>query len=173
MKKITSFLLLFIGLQTLAQNDIKIGLRCKKYAGFYWENGITIEGKIPKIIPSFLVYGFNFTSSNLGTNLIRNAIPTYVAEFSAIHYWRKDHPFQPAFRLNIGYAFAHFNSTFSSLTHQSLVTSIETSLNYTVNNNIQFQISGGYNIFNGNGTTGLSTVYPFYGQIGMLYQLNN
>ena len=146
------------------------GLRFEKAAGFYWYNGITAEYASQKIWKQNISLGFNFLSSRLGSAIASNAIPFYELDLSAIKYFRRGKSFRPLVRLNAGYAHANYGSDiFNSIPNHSLILSIEAGASYDFHFPIRIAITGGYNVLTGNGSTGLSTIFPVYAQCSVFY----
>ncbi len=164
---------------TLGQEDnedtlkwnIELGIRAKKFAGFYWENGLTGEISHPNLMNNQLHFGANFTTSILGTALFKNAIPTYNIELSALYYWRLEKQIQPLVRLNGGLAMAHYNNTYSSLPSSMAICSLESGISYQASSVWRLTATGGLNLITGNGIKGIGTVYPVFGQFSLFYRL--
>ena len=169
-------LVLFIPTYLFSQEDtvrstFEAGIRCKKFTGFYWENGISAEYKSSKLLDNKLGLGVNLTTSILGTALIKNAIPTMNFEVSALYYWKRTSDFLPFSRLNIGLATAHFSSTYANITNRAPLLSVEFGCSYRFSPEFRLTVSGGINAITGNGTKGLGTVYPLFGQFSLFYKL--
>jgi hypothetical protein len=153
-------------------STFELGVRCKKFVGFYWENGISGELNSPKGLKNKLSLGFNIASSKLGSGITGYEIPTFAAEVSLIKYLRDSKKLKPFFRLNVGYAYANYGSDeFSSIPNSATLLSLESGISYALPFSLRLVASGGYNIINGNGLKGLGTVYPFYGQFSIFYKL--
>jgi hypothetical protein len=148
------------------------GIRCKKFTGFYWENGITAEFSSKKVLNQKISFGMNIVSSRFGSAFRSNAIPTLEVELSVIKYFRINKDFRPLLRLNFGYAHANYGSSiFNSIPSNSALVSIETGVSYSFFEKYRIIASGGYNIIAGNGLKGLGTIYPIYGQISFLFKI--
>ena len=160
---------------TTANFSVSAGLRCKKYVGFYWVNGVSGEFSSPKILDHKIQFGMNLASSVLGTALTKNAVPTLEAELSVIKHFRHNKSFQPLIRLNVGYAHANYKSDeFNDLPQNGVLLSFETGVSYGIRiaeEKFSLKATGGYNLFSGNGMSGLSTIYPVYGQFSILYSI--
>ena len=116
---------------SLQECHFEAGIRCKKFAGFYWENGVSAEFSSQKILNNKIQFGFNLVSSRLGSAIGSNAIPTLETELSVIKYFRYNKLFQPLVRLNIGYAHANYgNAMFDNLPRNGALLSFETGLSY-------------------------------------------
>ena len=153
-------------------SSFELGVRCKKFVGFYWENGISGELHSPKGLKNKLSLGFNIASSKVGSGITGYEIPTFTAEVSIIKYLRDSKKMKPLFRLNVGYAYANYGSDkFSSIPNSATLLSLETGISYSLPCSLRLVAGGGYNIINGNGVKGLGTVYPFYGQFSIFYKL--
>ena len=181
MKKWTSILLLIIVFTGNAQDSlyksIEVGIRAKKYTGFYWENGITAEfysAKVTGQIP--LHVGINLTFTDLGSAFHSNALSMTHFDFFAAYYFRKNKKLMPTTRLNIGYVHTNIGNYFESQDYHNnaMVLGLETGLSYQLAYNLRVIASGGYNFFIGNETASLgSSVYPVFGQISLVYGLKN
>lgn len=171
---ISYLLFSFCGLINAQEDSIKwnieVGIRAKKFAGFYWENGLTGEISSESLMQNKLHFGANFTTSILGTAFLKNAIPTYNIELSALYYWRMDKQIQPLARINGGLAFADYNNAYSSLPSFMPIFSLETGISYQASEIWRLTLSGGLNLITGNGVKGIGTVYPIFGQFSLFYR---
>lgn len=154
-------------------SSFELGMRCKKFTGFYWENGISGEFKFNELGLNKLSFGFNVVSSKFGSAITGNEIPTLAIEGSIIKYFRDSKKLKPLLRVNVGYAYASFGSDdiFGKISNSSTLLSLESGISYTLTNSLRLTATGGYNFINGNGTKGLGTVYPFFGQFSLFYKL--
>lgn len=163
---------------SFAQGDYHLnsGLRFKKYAGFYWTNGVSVNASSSKISNHSVQFGFSFGSSLMGSAMTSNALSTYETELSVAKFYRTNKKVQPFLKLNFGAAFVSYGEDaelFSGLPTAMKLCSFEPGVSIEIpksNNHLMLQISGGYNLFYGDGYTGLGTVYPIYGLIGMNYR---
>ena len=174
--KIISFCLitlLFITTSVAQENNsnIELGVRTKKYIGFYWVNGISAEWNSSKLCSGSLHLGLNIASSSLGSALIGNAIPTLETELSVIKYFRSSKALQPITRINFGFGRAFYGAEFKELTSSGLLCSIETGLQYKIASHYSASLFGGINFLTGNGITGLSSIYPVYYGMCIKYTL--
>jgi hypothetical protein len=111
-------------------------------------------------------------SSKLGSAITGYEIPTLAIEASIIKYFRDSKKLKPLVRINIGYAHASYGSDlFGPIPNSSTLLSLESGLSYSLTNAFRLTATGGYNFINGNGSRGLGTVYPFYGQVSLFYRL--
>lgn len=152
--------------------QIELGLRTKKYVGFYWVNGLSAEFSTYKIAKGSLHLGVNLASSSLGSAFRSNAIPTLETELAIIKYFRYTKSFQPITRLNLGYSKAFYGKGFSNITSNSILCSIEAGFKYTIIKTVSANIYGGYNILTGNGINGLGTIYPIYSGVSLNWLLS-
>jgi hypothetical protein len=152
--------------------QIELGLRTKKYVGFYWVNGLSAEFSTYKIAKGSLHLGVNLASSSLGSAIRSNAIPTLETELSIIKYFRYTKSFQPITRLNLGYSKAFYGEGFSNITSNSILCSIEAGFKYIIMSTVSANIYGGYNILTGNGINGLGTIYPIYSGVSLNWLLS-
>lgn len=146
---------------------IELGLRTKKYVGFYWVNGLSAEFSTHKISSGSLHLGLNITSSYLGSAFRSNAIPTLETELSIIKYFRYSKSFQPITRLNFGFSKAFYGEGFSNITSTGILCSIETGFQYRIIKQLTTSLFGGYNLITGNGINGLGIIYPIYYGLGL------
>ncbi|MBI1835644.1 MAG: hypothetical protein HYR91_00110 [Flavobacteriia bacterium] len=173
---LSSTFFLILGVTNAQDSTAKItldaGVRMKKFTGFYWENGISWEFSSSKIFNQKIHFGFNLLSSRLGSAFMSNAIPTLTTELSVIKYFRIEKAVQPLLRLNLGYAHANYGSIiYKGIASNSALISIETGVGYKFPANFRCVASGGFNAITGNGAKGLGTIYPFYGQFSIFYQI--
>jgi hypothetical protein len=179
MKKWISLLLLLIAIQIYGQDTVykslEIGLRTKKYAGFYWENGITAEfysAKITGKIP--LTAGFNLTFTKLGSAFQSNALSMTNADVYFAYYFNKHKHLIPTTRLNIGYVHTNLGEYFSNhdFHNNAMVLGLEAGISYLLPYNLNVLVTGGMNFFVANENKNLgSSIYPVFGQISLLYTL--
>jgi len=179
------YIFLFLGIMYLMQftnaqidtanQDFSVGLRTKKYVGFYYLNGISGDISFKKVMDHKLHFGFNVGSSLLGSGLGSNAVTATEVEVSVSRYYRVHKRLQPMLRLNVGYANAHYgDAIFDVLPQNDLLLSFETGVGYTLpfmQNKMKVLLSGGYNFISGNGITGLGTVYPVYGSLAFFWKM--
>ena len=158
-----------------AGSDFNLGLRTKKYVGFYYLNGISGDISFKKVMDHKLHFGFNVASSLLGSGLGSNAVTATEVELSVARYYRVHKRLQPVFRLNVGFANAHYgDAIFDDLPQNDMLLSFEPGLCYTFSqkqNRMKLLLNGGYNFISGNGMTGLGTVYPVYGTISFFWKM--
>ena len=151
--------------------QLELGLRTKKYVGFYWVNGLSAEFSTYKIAKGSLHLGVNLASSIFGSAFRSNAIPTLETELAIIKYFRYTKSFQPITRLNLGYSKAFYGEGFSNITSKGMLCSIETGFQYRIIKKLTANLFGGYNLFTGNGINGLGTIYPIYYGLGLKWYL--
>ena len=158
-----------------ASTDLSLGLHTKKYVGFYYLNGISGDISFKKVMDHKLHFGFNIATSLLGSGLGSNAVTATEVELSVARYYRVHKRLQPIFRLNVGFANAHYgDAMFDDLPQNDMLLSFEPGLCYTFSqkqNRMKLLLSGGYNFISGNGITGLGTVYPVYGSLSFFWKL--
>ncbi len=175
MKKLVIIFCIFCNFSSLfAQSDssrkIEIGTRIKKYAGFYYVNGLTVQMQSPYSKNGSVYYGFNLGSSVLGTAISSNALSTYELELSATKFYRMEKVLQPMLRFNAGFVnvdFGEYSELFEDLPQWGIISSVETGVSIClkrIHQKMRFQLSGGFYIYSG----GPGVVYPAY----LLGQLN-
>jgi hypothetical protein len=163
----------FLNAQDSLHKSIEIGIRSKKYTGFYWENGITAEfysAKITGKIP--LRSGFNLTSSSLGTAFNSNAISMTNFDLFLAYYSRENKKLKPTTRLNLGYVLTNLGDYFEKQNYKnnSMVVGLEVGLSYALPYQLRLLATGGMNIFTINNKHNLgSSIYPVFGQISLVY----
>ena len=148
-------------------STILVGLRFKKYVGFYWVNGVSGEWHSKKLVNNKLHIGISVSSSKLGSAIHSNALSTWETELSFMYLFRQTKKFNPIIRLNTGIATVQLESSYSSIPSSAFLLSLETGCNYSMGKT-HIRLFGGYNVFTGNGITGLGTIYPIYGGIGLM-----
>ena len=155
--------------------SIEVGIRAKKYTGFYWENGITAEFYSAKITGQIPLHaGINLTFSDLGSAFHSNALSMTHFDAFAAYYFRKHKKLMPTVRFNVGYVSTNLGDYFESQKYHNtaMVLGLETGLSYQLPYNLRVIATGGYNFFVGNETASLgSSVYPVFGQISLVYGL--
>ena len=148
------------------------GIRFERAVDFYWYNGVSAEYTSPKLINNRLGIGFNFLSSRLGTAMSSNAIPFYEIDLSGSYYLRNGKSLQPYFRLNTGFAKASYgDDVFRSIPDHAMILSVEAAMTYRFNIPVKISLGGGYNVLTGNGSKGLATIFPAYGQCSVMYRI--
>lgn len=181
MKKFSLLILIFtLSMSSKAGDSIPmhhfhVGIRSMKFVGFYLENGFTVEYSSKRIGEHKIQFGANFVTSSLGSALFSNGVSSTQMEFSIIKHFRHDRFFQPLVRINAGLAHASYGSSeFDALTRNGFLLSAELGLSYRIplrRENVSLKAGFGYNLFTGDGKKGLSTVYPVYSQLSILYRL--
>ena len=177
MKKWTSILLLIIVFTGNAQDSlyksIEIGIRAKKYTGFYWENGITAEFYSAQITGKLPIHaGFNLTFTDLGSAFHSNALSMTHCDVFTAYYFRKNQKLMPTTRLNIGYVHTNIGNYFESKDYHNnaMVLGLEAGISYQLPYNLRVIATGGYNLFVGNDSKSLgSSIYPIFGQVSLVY----
>ncbi len=181
MKNLTTLCFLILVFASNAQDSlyksVEVGIRSKKYTGFYWENGITAEFYSAKITGKFpLHFGMNFTFSALGSAFHSNALSMTNIDGFAAYYFRHNKKFQPNIRLNVGYVHTDLGSfaNYHEYHNAAMVVGLEAGFSYQLPYRFRICTSGGYNFFVGNESSSLgSSVYPVFGQISILYAIKN
>ena len=179
------YIFLFLGIMGLmqyagaqidtAKTDFSLGLRTKKYVGFYYLNGFSGDISFQKVMDHKLHFGFNVATSLLGSGLASNAVTATEVEVSVSRFYRVHKRLQPMLRLNVGFANAHYgDAIFDDLPQNDMLLSFEPGIAYTFpqkGNRMKILLSGGYNFISGNGITGLGTVYPVYGSFSFFWKM--
>jgi len=163
----------FLNAQDSLYTSIEVGVRSKKYTGFYWENGITAEFYSAKILGKLpLRSGFNLTSSSLGTAFNSNAISMTNFDVFLSYYFRKDRKLKPTTRLNLGYVHTNLGDYFEkqNFKNNSMVAGLEVGMSYQLPYQFRLIATGGMNLFTVNNKHNLgSSIYPVFGQISLIY----
>lgn len=169
--KIGLSLLLVLAISTSIRAQVHsfdVGIRFQKSIGLYYENGITINYNLT----TRWVLGTNFVTSRLGSAISTNAIKQDNIFASVAYKLRPAKSFQPFARLNVGYFTADYEDpVFKSLTHNSMITSLDVGVSYSFKFPVKINGSLGYNIITGDGKTGAGTLYPVFYQLSITYNL--
>lgn len=147
-----------------SSRNIEIGVRSKKYAGFYYVNGISVQMQSPNSKNGSVYYGIHLSSSVLGSALGSNALSTYEVEFNATKLYRKGKIIQPLMKFNVGFVsvdFGEYSELFENLPQWGIISAIETGFAVNlkrIHPKLKTQITGGFHIYSG----GPGVVYPAY-----------
>jgi len=145
-----------------------VGMRFQKSVGLYYENGITGQYNLTRR----WVLGAAYVTSRLGTAWGTNAIKQDNVFVSGTYKFRPAHSLQPFLRANLGYFTADYGSPiFDSLPHTSAIVSGDAGLSYAFKFPAKLNLSFGYNAITGNGTSGAGTLYPFFYQLSVTYNI--
>lgn len=184
--KLFYFLLIVIPLISISQvtdkkeslvsksNSLFVGLKFQKAVGFYWTNGVYSEFSSTKLMKQKISIGLGFVTSNFGSAISSNALSTFQLESSLIKYFRKGKNFSPFIRLNSGWAHVNYNNPiFDALPKNQFLLSFETGMSYDFKFPLRILLGGGYNVFYGDGSSGLGSVFPIYYQLAFVYEIFN
>lgn len=161
-----------------AQSDtvnqrFQLGLRMKKYAGFYYVNGIQAQMKSPFSKNGSVYYGLNVGTTLLGSAFNSNALTTWETELTATKYYRMGKVVRPLIRLNVGVVAVHYGEyaeLFQDLPHWGIMASGETGIDVNLkklNPRLSAQLCGGFHFYN----NGPGVVYPAYYTISMGWKI--
>lgn len=160
---------------SIPKHHLEVGIRSMKFVGFYLENGLAAEYSSKNLLDHRIQFGASIVSSTIGSAFLSNAVPSTQFEVSVIKHFRHDRLFQPLIRLNTGLAHANYRSSeFDGLPRNGFLLSAEFGISYRIpvkSENVSLKAGFGYNLFTGNGVKGLSTVFPVYGQMSLLYRI--
>ena len=146
------------------------GLCLKKFAGFYWMNGLSVSYHLKGSPWSHLRTGAVLSSSRFGSAFTSNAILVHALECFAHYSFRDGKQLQPFLGLNIGYAHANYGSDkYKSLPNSQALLSPETGLYLRSKYPLSIAASLGYNLITGDGTKNLGLIYPVFFQFRFLY----
>ncbi len=153
--------------------ELKGGILIQKTQKLYWENGFALDFTSPKILDSRVHLGLSYATSRLGSALNSNAIKQDNFLFSMAYYFRHHKQFQPFTRVNLGYFLADYEDPiFDVLPNSAFMNSIDAGLSYCFNAPLTVNLSLGYNLNTGNGTTGPGTLFPVFYQMRIYYTLS-
>ena len=152
--------------------EFKIGIRTQKTQKLYWENGFSVDFASPKFVNNRLHLGFSYVTTRLGSAMGTNAIKQDNFLLNAGYYFRPQKKIQSFIRLNTGYFYADYESDiFDELPNTALLLSIDAGLSYEFDAPITINLSAGYNLNTGTGSSGPGTLYPVYYQMSVYYTL--
>lgn len=150
--------------------EIKGGIRIQKAQKLYWENGFAFDFASPKIMDSRIHLGLSYATTRLGSAMGTNAIKQDNILLSPGYYFRHKKQLQPFTRLNLGYFHADYEyAIFDVLPNKALLFSIDAGLSYEFKFPITINLSTGYNLTAGTGSSGPGTLYPIYYQMSLYY----
>lgn len=153
--------------------SIEVGIRSKKYTGFYWENGVTAEFYSAKTTGNFPLHaGFNLTFTELGSSFRSNALSMTHFDVFTAYYFRKHKKLEPTTRLNVGYVHTKLGNYFENQNFQNnaMILGLEAGLSYQLPHRLRILATGGINFFVGDESKSLgSSIYPVFGQISLVY----
>lgn len=149
-----------------------IGPVMRKYTGFYWLNGAGAEFHPQSLRKYNCLLGVTLVHSNLGTNLLAKAIPTFNFEIAAIKKFKLTHFLAARVALHGGYAHANYgHATFEKIANQAPLVGLDFGMDYKHKQWLAVATLG-YQGISGTGVKGLATVFPVYLQIKVLYLIS-
>jgi hypothetical protein len=180
-KIVISFLFIASVLCSQAQNlgtkdgwlgELKGGIRIQKTQKLYWENGFAFDFTSPKVADQSIHFGMSYVTSRLGSAMGTNAIKQDNFLVSSAYHFRHQKDLQPFTRLNLGYFHADYeNAIFDVLPNSSFLLSLDAGLSYEFNIPLTIDLSAGYNLISGKGSSGPGTLFPFFYQMSIYYTL--
>ena len=152
--------------------ELKGGIRIQKTQKLYWENGFSFDFKSPKILDNRLHLGASYSTSRLGSAMGSNAIKQDNYLVSSGYYFRPKMQLQPFARLNLGYFHADYEvAIFDVLPNTAFLYSLDAGLSYEFKVPLTINLSAGYNLNTGNGSSGPGTLFPVFYQLSIYYTL--
>ncbi len=152
--------------------ELKGGVRIQKAQKLYWENGFSFDFATPKIADSRIHFGATYVTTRLGSALGSNAIKQDNYLISAGYHFRHKKHFQLFTRLNTGYFHADYEeAVFDVLPNTAFLFSIDAGLSYEFMTPLTVNLSAGYNLNSGKGSSGPGTLYPVFYQMSIFYTL--
>ena len=172
-------LFFFISLQAQTEStkeawliEVKGGVKLQKTQKLYWENGFSFDFSSQKIWDRRIHLEVGYVTSRLGSAMGSNAIKQDNFTISGSYHFRHKKQLQPITRLNLGYFHADYeDDIFDVLPNSSLLLSFDIGLSYEFHFPVTVNLSAGYNIISGNGTSGPGTLYHIYYQMSIYYTL--
>jgi len=152
--------------------ELKGGIRIQKAQKLYWENGFALDFTSPKIADSRIHLGASYVTTRLGSAIGSNAIKQDNFLISGGYYFRHLKQFQPFTRLNTGYFHANYEeAVFDVLQNNAFLFSIDAGLSYAFKIPLTVNLSAGYNLNSGSGSSGPGTLYPVFYQMSIFYTI--
>lgn len=167
----------FLHAQTPVNEDswlgqLKVGTRFQKTQKLYWENGFTAELTSPKLVNNRVHLGLSYVSSRLGSAVGTNAIKQDNFMLNLGYYFRPEKDLQPFARLNTGYFHADYEyEIFDVLPNNAFLLSVDAGLSYEFKVPFTINLSAGYNLNTGDGSSGPGTLYPVFYQMSLYYTI--
>lgn len=152
--------------------ELKGGVRIQKTQKLYWENGFTLDYTSSKILNNRGHLGLSYVTSRFGSAMGTNAIKQDNFLLSFGYYFRPQKTLQPFTRLNTGYFHADYESDiFDELPNNAFILSADAGLSYEFEAPFTVNLSIGYNLNTGNGSSGPGTLYPVFYQMSLYYTI--
>jgi len=152
--------------------EVKVGIRTQKAQKLYWENGFTVDFTSPKIPNKHIHLGFSYVTTRLGSAMGTNAIKQDNFLLNMGYYFRYQKKIRPFTRLNTGYFYADYESDiFDEIPNTAFLFSIDAGISYKFDAPFTINLSAGYNLNTGNGSSGPGTLYPVFYQMSIYYTL--
>jgi len=150
--------------------ELKGGVRIQKTQKLYWENGFAFDFTSPRIADQSIHFGVSYVTSRLGSATSSNAIKQDNFLVSSGYHFRNKKDLQPFTRLNIGYFHADYEeAVFDVLPNSSFLFSLDAGLSYEFKIPLTMNLSAGYNLISGNGSSGPGTLFPIFYQMSIYY----
>jgi hypothetical protein len=167
---------IFFAVDVRSQNaqpyELGIGLSFQKTEQLYWENGLAADYTSDFLVHKKIHLKFNYVTSRLGSAMIGNAVKQDNFVVGADWRFRSQKTFQLFAGLNTGFFHADMeNAGFDILPHNSLLLSLEAGMSYRFKFPVTANLSVGYNLITGNGTTGPGTLFPVFYKLSVFYTI--
>jgi hypothetical protein len=152
--------------------ELKGGIRIQKAQKLYWENGFAFDFTSPKIADQSIHFGMSYVTSRLGSAMGSNAIKQDNFLVSSGYHFRHKKELQPFTRLNMGYFHADYeDAIFDVLPNNSFLLSLDAGLSYEFKAPITINLSAGYNLISGKGSSRPGTLFPVFYQMSIYYTI--
>jgi hypothetical protein len=152
--------------------SLDAGMRFQKTLNLYYENGLTVQYRTPRLLKNRLQLGLTHISSRLGSAIGSNAIKQDNLFVSGAYLFRVKRTVQPFLRLNAGWFRADYESDmFEDLTTTSPLVSTELGLQVPTKYRINAGASVGYNFITGDGSDSPGTLFPLFYQLSLTYAI--
>lgn len=152
--------------------ELKGGIRIQKAQKLYWENGVSFDFTSPKILDRRIHLGASYVTSRLGSAIGSNAIKQDNFLISSGYHFRHKKELQPFTRLNMGYFHADYeDAIFDVLPNNSFLLSLDAGLSYEFKAPLTINLSAGYNLISGKGSSGPGTLFPVFYQMSIYYTI--
>jgi hypothetical protein len=153
------------------QRVLDVGIRVQKTINLYYENGISLQYSADELASQRLYLGLSYVTSRLGTAMGSNAISQDNFLFSTSFFFRPSRFIRPMVRANIGYFRAELDDLFEDLPQNSLLLSSEAGICIDPKHPFKLTSSLGYNFISGDGLKGPGTLFPFFIQTSLSWDI--
>jgi hypothetical protein len=152
--------------------ELKGGIRIQKAQKLYWENGFAFDITSPRIADQSIHFGVSYVTSRLGSATGSNAIKQDNFLINSGYHFRHKKELQPFTCLNLGYFHADYeDAIFDVLPNNSFLLSLDAGLSYEFKAPLTINLSAGYNLISGKGSSGPGTLFPVFYQMSIYYTI--